>query len=98
EFIRPPVGHGEQEHFAGEEALQVVLEIGCLLLLLHYENGVAQVECKYGGCDNGVQASGCAPDMNSGRTGRTYPCGYGLDHTLRGIQVQKIMRPQSRLQ
>lgn len=43
---------------------------------------------------NGIEASGKAFYPDIGIFWRMNPCGYGLDQTIRAVDVQKILRPQ----
>jgi len=46
------------------------------------------------GCDYRIEASSEAFYPEVGIFWRMNPCGYGLDQTIRAVDVQKLLRPQ----
>jgi hypothetical protein len=52
------------------------------------------MKLKCAGGNYRIKASGKAFQAEVGIFGRMDSCGYGLDQTIRAVDVQKILRPQ----
>src|SRR5690606_17036998 len=81
------VRHREQQDFALEEVLEVILKISGFFFLLEHRYVISLFKGENGGRQNGVQATGKPLQRNPDRGRRIYPCGNGLDNTIRLVKL-----------